>query len=99
MDATLRKVEDAVIAIGPAGPTPFRATSAEEALTTAKAFDDDAVEKTIVAAQTQASLRNSKYRASQAYRHEMIGVLLRRVLHTAVERARMNDAPAEPEDA
>ena len=99
MDATLRRVEDAVIAIGPAGPTPFRATRAEEVLTTARAFDDDAVEQAVDAAQTQASLRTSKYRASQAYRHEMIGVLLRRVLQTAVERARKNDAPAEPEDA
>ncbi len=99
LDATLRRVEDAVIAIGPAGPTPFRATRAEEALTTAKAFDDDAVEKAIAAAQTQASLRNSKYRASQAYRHEMIDVLLKRVLHSAVKRARMNDAPAEPNGA
>ena len=72
LDATLRRVEDAVIAIGPAGPTPFRATRAEEVLTAAKAFDDDAVEQAVDAAQTQASLRTSKYRASQAYRHEMI---------------------------
>ncbi len=99
LDATLRRVEDAVIAIGPAGPTPFRATRAEEVLTTARTFDDDAVQHAIAAAQTQASLRTSKYRSSQEYRREMIGVLLRRVLHTAVERARMNDAPPEPEDA
>lgn len=99
LDATLRRVEDVVIAIGPAGPTPFRATRAEEVLTTARTFDDDAVEHAIAAAQTQAGLRTSKYRASQEYRRAMIGVLLRRVLHTAVERARMNDAPAEPENA
>ena len=99
LDATLRRVEDAVIAIGPAGPTPFRAASAEEALTSAKAFDAAAVEDAIAAAQAQASLRSSKYRASQAYRHEMIGVLLKRVLRTSVERARMNEAPAGPEGA
>ena len=97
LDATLRRVEDAVIAIGPAGPTPFRAASAEEALTSAKAFDAAAVEDAIAAAQAQASLRSSKYRASQAYRHEMIGVLLRRVLQTSVERARMNESPTGPE--
>ena len=96
LDATLRRVEDAVIAIGPAGPTPFRAASAEEALTSAKAFDAAAVEDAIAAAQAQASLRSSKYRASQAYRHEMIGVLLRRVLQTSVERARMNESPTGP---
>jgi carbon-monoxide dehydrogenase medium subunit len=99
LDATLRRVEDAVIAIGPAGPTPFRASGAEEALTTAEAFDDTAVEKAVAAAQAQARLRTSKYRASQEYRREMIGVLLKRVLQAAVERARMNVAPAEPENA
>ena len=99
LDAELRRVEDAAIAIGPAGPTPFRASDAEEALTTANAFDDAAVEKAVAAAQAQARLRTSKYRASQEYRREMIGVLLRRVLHAAVERARMNDASTGPEDA
>jgi carbon-monoxide dehydrogenase medium subunit len=99
LDAELRRVEDAAIAIGPAGPTPFRASDAEEALTTANAFDDAAVEKAVAAAQAQARLRTSKYRASQEYRREMIGVLLKRVLQAAVERARMNVAPAEPENA
>ena len=99
LDADLRRVEDAAIAIGPAGPTPFRASDAEEALTSANAFDDAAVEKAVAAAQAQARLRTSKYRASQEYRREMIGVLLRRVLHAAVERARMNDASTGPEDA
>ncbi len=99
LDADLRRVEDVVIAIGPAGPTPFRASGAEEALTAAKVFDDTAVENAIAAAQAQASLRTSKYRASQEYRREMIGVLLKRVLQAAVERARMNDAPTQAEDA
>ena len=99
LDADLRRVEDAVIAIGPAGPTPFRASGAEEALTAAKVFDDAAVENAVAAAQAQASLRTSKYRASQEYRREMIGVLLKRVLQSAVERARMNDAPTQAEDA
>lgn len=88
MDETARRVEEAAIAIGPAGPIPFRAANAEEALTAAKVFDDAAVEAAVDAAQAQARLRTSKYRASQAYRREMIGVLLRRVLRTAVARAR-----------
>ena len=45
LDAALRRVEDAVIAIGPAGPTPFRATRTEEALTNSKTFDDAAGRK------------------------------------------------------
>lgn len=88
MDETARRVEEAAIAIGPAGPIPFRAANAEEALTAARVFDDAAVEAAVDAAQAQARLRTSKYRASQAYRREMIGVLLRRVLRTAVARAR-----------
>ena len=99
LDAALRRVEEAVIAIGPAGPVPFRATDAEGALTTAKAFDDAAVEAAVDAAQGQARLRASKYRASRDYRREMIGALLRRVLRTAVERARRNDARPEAEEA
>lgn len=87
LDETARRVEEAAIAIGPAGPIPFRAANAEEALTAAKVFDDAAVEAAVDAAQAQARLRTSKYRASQAYRREMIGVLLRRVLRTAVARA------------
>ena len=98
LDADLRRVEDAVIAIGPAGPTPFRASGAEEALTAAVVFDDAAVENAVAAAQEHARLRTSKYRASQEYRREMIGVLLRRVLQAAVERARMNDAPTQAEE-
>ena len=99
LDAALRRVEDAAIAIGPAGPIPFRATDAEAALTAAATFDAAAVEAAVDAAQAQASLRTSKYRASQEYRREMIGVLLRRVLRTAVARARRSEAATEPQDA
>ena len=88
LDEKLHRVEEAAIAIGPAGPIPFRAADAEAALTAAEKFDEAAVEATVAAAQAQAKLRTSKYRASQDYRREMIGVLLRRVLRTAVERAR-----------
>ncbi len=79
---------EANLAIGPAGPIPFRATEAERVLTAAPRFDEDAIEKAIAAAQAQSRLRTSKHRATKAYRHEMIGVLLRRVLPRALERAR-----------
>ncbi|MCB0114392.1 MAG: hypothetical protein KDD84_09890, partial [Caldilineaceae bacterium] len=61
---------------------------AEDVLTGADRFDDAVIEDVIAAAQGQARLRTSKHRASQDYRHEMIAVLLRRVLPKAVERAR-----------
>ena len=48
-------------------------------------------EAVIDAAQSQAQLRTSRHRASQEYRHEMVAVLLRRVLQRAVERARQQE--------
>lgn len=87
LDPTGQQVVAAQIAMGPAGPIPFRATEAEAVLTRAL-FDDALVEAAIAAAQAQAQLRTSKHRASQEYRHEMVAVLLRRVLVQAVARAR-----------
>ena len=88
LDDTLTRVAAATIAIGPAGPIPFRATQAEQVLTGAGQFDAAAVEAAVAAAQAQAELRTSKHRATKEYRHEMIAVLLRRVLNAAVARAR-----------
>ena len=88
LDESRQRVLNAVIAIGPAGPIPFRATAAEDVLTNADRFDEAVIEDVIAAAQKQARLRTSKHRASQDYRHEMIAVLLRRVLPKAVGRAR-----------
>jgi len=88
LDDSLTRVTAATIAIGPAGPIPFRATQAEQVLTGAGQFDAAAVEAAVAAAQAQAELRTSKHRATKEYRHEMIAVLLRRVLNAAVARAR-----------
>ena len=87
LDDAGQRVADASIAIGPAGPIPFRAIEAEETLVAAEAIDDAAIETAVEAAQRQARLRTSKHRASKEYRHEMIAVLLRRVLARATERA------------
>ena len=88
LDASLQQVIAATLAIGPAGPIPFRATEAEAVLCSAP-YGPDVVEATIAAAQAQAQLRTSKHRASRDYRHEMVAVLLRRVLHQAVTRAKL----------
>jgi CO/xanthine dehydrogenase FAD-binding subunit len=90
LDESLQRVTDATIAIGPAGPIPFRAISAEGVLTSAP-FSDELVEAVIDAAQSQAQLRTSRHRASQEYRHEMVAVLLRRVLQRAVARTRQQE--------
>ena len=87
LDETLARVDDAIIVVGPAGPIPFRATEAERFLVSAGSIDDAAIDVTIAAAQAQAELRTSKHRASKEYRHEMVAVLLRRVLRRALDQA------------
>lgn len=87
LDESGRRAVAASIAVGPAGPIPFRATESETILLGAPALDETVLEPAIAAAQRQAELRTSKHRASKEYRHEMIAVLLRRVLPKAVTRA------------
>jgi carbon-monoxide dehydrogenase medium subunit len=101
LDPTLAQVLEATIAVGPAGPVPFRATEAEAVLTSGTPFTDELVEAAVAAAQAQAQLRTSRHRASKEYRHEMVAVLLRRVLSTAVERAgkRVNRKELTAKDA
>lgn len=87
LDESGRRAVAASIAVGPAGPIPFRATESETILLGAPALDETVLGRAIDAAQRQAELRTSKHRASKEYRHEMIAVLLRRVLPKAVARA------------
>ncbi len=89
LDETGQRAVAASIAVGPAGPIPFRATESEAVLLAAPTLDDSVVEAVIAAAQRQAELRTSKHRASKEYRHEMVAVLLRRVLPRAIARAQV----------
>jgi CO/xanthine dehydrogenase FAD-binding subunit len=89
LDESLQRVAHATIAVGPAGPIPFRASEAEAALAEAALFDAAAVEAAVQAALAQAELRTSKHRASKEYRREVLDVLLRRVLRRAYERAQV----------
>lgn len=89
LDETLARVVRASIAVGPAGPVPFRAHAAEAVLTGGKEWSDALIEAAVEAAQSEAQLRTSRHRASKEYRHEMLAVLLRRVLAKAAARARL----------
>ena len=89
LDDTGVRARAATIAVGPAGPIPFRATESEAVLLAAPKLGPPAIEAAVAAAQQQAELRTSKHRASKEYRHELIAVLLRRVLTAAIERARV----------
>lgn len=90
VDTVTGRLQEAAIAIGPAGPIPFRATKAEEALCAATAFDAAAIEAAIGEAQREAHFRTSRHRATQEYREELLPVLLRRVL------TRAHDAAMQP---
>ena len=79
-------VETARICIAPAGPVPCLAESAMQVL----AGGPPTPERLRAAAETaltDLSLRDSKYRASRAYREEMILTHLPKVLSTAAQRA------------
>jgi len=75
------------LAVGPIGPTPARAFSAEEALRGA-AVEAQAVAAAMELAAREAQPRSNPLRGSQEYRQEMVKVLLRRSIERAVQVAR-----------
>ena len=84
-------VESARVTVAPAGPVPCLSTAAADSLLGRPAVDD-AFREAAEAALCGLSLRSSKYRASRAYREEMVRTHLPRVLSRAAERARTGNA-------
>jgi carbon-monoxide dehydrogenase medium subunit len=82
-----RKCRSARIALGAVAPTPMRARKAE-AILEGQPITDDLIAKAAAAAAAE-SRPITDLRASKEYRHEMVEVLTRRVLHEAVRRARL----------
>jgi len=74
------------ISCGPAGPKPFRALKTEEYLA-GKTWSEDVLQKAVEILAEEVRLRTSKHRATKEYRHQLLPVLLRKVMDTAVERA------------
>jgi CO/xanthine dehydrogenase FAD-binding subunit len=94
-DATLTVVKDATptvakirISVGPVAPIPFRACNTEAFL-----LDKPATEATIEAAipilLNECHPRTSAHRSTAEYRREMLSVLLRQTVTTAIERAKI----------
>lgn len=79
--------QDVRLAVGPIGPTPSRAFSAEEALRGA-AIEAQAIAAAMELAAQEARPRSNPLRASAEYRQEMVKVLLRRSIERAVQVAR-----------
>jgi carbon-monoxide dehydrogenase medium subunit len=80
------KVADVRIAVGPGGPVPFRALTAEQTLRS-HSFTPVVCERTLTALLSQVQFRTSPQRASADYRRHLAGLLMQEALETAWERA------------
>jgi carbon-monoxide dehydrogenase medium subunit len=78
-------VQEARIAIGPAGPRPLRATKTEQALEGNK-LDEATFTRVLDALAGEVSLRTSPHRATAEYRHHLLEGLLRTTLEAAMPR-------------
>lgn len=79
-------IRDIRIAVGPAGPTPFRARQTEAALR-GKPPDPQVLASAYQALLGEARFRTSPHRATAEYRRYLAGLLLEEVLELAWERA------------
>jgi carbon-monoxide dehydrogenase medium subunit len=86
LDPADDRVVEARIALGAVGPTPIFAAEASQALM-GKKFDDAAVANAATLAIAAASPIDDM-RGTAEYRRHVVGVLTRRVLTTAAQRAR-----------
>jgi CO/xanthine dehydrogenase FAD-binding subunit len=86
VDVDRDSLRDVRLAIGPAGPVPFRARAVEDALRGKKLLPEN-IEIARQALLADALFRNSPHRASTQYRQHLAGVLLSETLHKAMQRA------------
>lgn len=80
------RIIDIRIAVGPAGPTPQRASAVEECLQ-GKAFSEEALVCARQIWQETMHFRTSPQRATAEYRHHLSDYLLESVIRTAWQRA------------
>jgi carbon-monoxide dehydrogenase medium subunit len=73
------------IALGPSGPTPMRATAAEEILLN-EMYSEEIIQRAYQAMLNQLSFRSSPLRASADYRRHLSIVLFRSAVKIAYER-------------
>ena len=79
------QIIDIHISCGPAGPRPFRAHQTEAAFK-GRVFDEAIFNQACTILDQEVSLRTSRHRATQEYRHQLLPVLLREVLENAMAR-------------
>ena len=79
------QLEDVRISCGPAGPRPFRAYQTEN-IFKGKRFDELIFNRACGVLESEVRLRTSRHRATKEYREQLLPVLLREVLETAIAR-------------
>jgi CO/xanthine dehydrogenase FAD-binding subunit len=75
-------IKDVRIAVGPGGPTPWRAREAEKVLI-GKSIKDEAFNAALEALLAHVGFRSSARRASADYRRHLVGALFKDTLDTA----------------
>jgi carbon-monoxide dehydrogenase medium subunit len=93
-DSDQETIADVRIGLGPAGPTPMRAADAEAHLVGRK-LRQEVLDEVSLRTLTEAKLRTSKHRATQAYRQELIGVLVQRNFGIVSQRIHQTEVVPE----
>ncbi|MEA3326005.1 MAG: FAD binding domain-containing protein [Chloroflexota bacterium] len=86
VEREVNSIKDTRIAVGPGGPTPFRATKAENVLR-GQIYDEKLITQTIEALLEQGSFRTSPRRATSEYRKHILTGLFRDTFNEAWSRA------------
>jgi CO/xanthine dehydrogenase FAD-binding subunit len=79
-------IKDIRIAVGPGGPTPWRASEAEKILS-GKSMNDEIVNAALEALLAHVGFRSSARRANADYRRHLVEGLFKDTLEAAWERA------------
>lgn len=73
------RVDDVRIAVGPAGPIPYRARETEKVLI-GRDIEEDVISQATAVLQQESKLRTSEHRATIEYRRHLLGYLLRKTI-------------------
>jgi CO/xanthine dehydrogenase FAD-binding subunit len=89
MERNSESIQDVRIAVGPGGPTPWRANTAEDSLR-GQPYSPASLKAAREALLKQVSFRSTVHRASAEYRAHLVDNLLELCLETAWNRAEMD---------
>lgn len=79
------QIDDIRIAVGPAGPVPFRALETEAFLRGTRA-EQSRITEAIVVLQAEAKVRTSSHRATREYRKHLLGVLFTHLIQQILDQ-------------